>query len=188
MPSKCCLKPHLYSQALPKVATHWQLLKLLTSATSQTSVVAYTTMTEFNIELDLNPEQSGLDELSAGLDEHSESFIEKTGFQPIALFARDKPGGIQGGIYGRINWNWLNVSLLWVSSDSRGSGLGSALLERLETEAMALGCTKAHVSTFSFQAQEFYVANGYEKFAELSDYPEKHSRIYLKKSLPAASS
>jgi GNAT superfamily N-acetyltransferase len=143
-------------------------------------------MIEFDIELDLNPQQSCLDELTAGLNEHSEGFFEKTGFQPIALFARDKPGCIQGGIYGRINWNWLNVSLLWVSADNRGSGLGSALLRRLETEAAALGCTKSHVDTFSFQAKEFYVAHGYEMFAELADYPDGHSRIYLKKSLSAA--
>ena len=140
-------------------------------------------MIRFNIELDLNPTQSCLDELSAGLNEHSEKFVEKAGFQPIALFARDELGCMQGGIYGRINWSWLSVSLLWVSSDNRGSGLGSALLERLETEAATLGCTKSHVDTFSFQAQEFYVAHGYEKFAELPDYPDGHSRIYLKKSL-----
>jgi GNAT superfamily N-acetyltransferase len=145
--------------------------------------VAHGTMIRFNIELDLNPKQSYLDELAAGLNEHSERFVEKAGFQPIALFARDKLGCMHGGIYGRINWSWLNVSLLWVSSDNRGCGLGSALLERLETEAAALGCTKSHVDTFSFQAQEFYVANGYETFAELPDYPDTHSRIYLKKSL-----
>ncbi len=143
-------------------------------------------MIKFDLELDLNPKQSYLDELAAGLNEHSEGFVEKAGFQPIALFARDKSGCMQGGIYGRINWSWLSVSLLWVGPDNRGSGLGSALLARLETEAAALGCTKSHVDTFSFQAQAFYVANGYEKFAELPDYPDRHSRIYLKKSLSVA--
>ncbi len=159
-------------------------LLFLTQTVGQPSgVVAYVTMNRFNIELDLKPKQSCLDELAAGINQHSESFVEKAGFQPIALFARDKLGCMQGGIYGRINWSWLSVSLLWVSSDSRGSGLGSALLERLESEAAALGCAKSHVDTFSFQAQEFYIANGYETFAELPDYPDGHSRIYLKKSL-----
>jgi len=140
-------------------------------------------MSKFEIELDLNPNQSRLDELTSGLNDHSEQFVEKPGFQPIALFATDKRGRMQGGIYGRINWNWLSVSLLWVSADDRGSGLGSTLLRRLETEAATLGCTKSHVDTFSFQAQQFYLANGYEAFAELADYPDGHSRIYLKKSL-----
>ncbi len=90
---------------------------------------------------------------------------------------------MQGGIYGRINWSWLSVSLLWVKSGNRGSGLGSTLLKRLETEAQALGCTKSHVDTFSFQAEGFYLANGYEIFAELPGYPDGHSRIYLKKLL-----
>ena len=92
---------------------------------------------------------------------------------------------MQGGIYGRINWSWLAISLLWVSPDQRGEGLGSKLLQRLESEAAARGCTRSHVDTLSFQAREFYVAHGYETFAELSDYPEGHSRIYLRKTLPA---
>ena len=149
-------------------------------------VVTYVTMIRFNIELDLKPKQSCLDELAAGLNEHSQGFVEQPGFRPIALFARDDRDCIQGGIYGRINWSWLSISLLWVSSDNRGSGLGSTLLKRLETEAAAMGCTKSHVDTFSYQALGFYVRNGYETFAELPDYPDGHSRIYLKKSLSVA--
>jgi GNAT superfamily N-acetyltransferase len=143
-------------------------------------------MSNFDIELDLNPKQSSLDELAAGLNAHAEDFVEVPGFRPVALFARNESGYVQGGIYGRINWNWLDISLLWISPENRGSGLGSALLKRLESEAVTLGCTKSHVDTFSFQAKAFYIANGYSVFAELADYPDGHSRIYLNKSLTAA--
>ena len=143
-------------------------------------------MSEFEFELDLDPKQSSLDELAAGLNAHAEGFVKKPGFQPIALFVRDESGDLKGGIYGRINWNWLDISLLWVSPENRGSGLGSALLIRLESEAVTLGCTKSHVDTLSFQAKAFYIANGYSIFAELADYPDGHSRIYLRKSLTAA--
>jgi len=135
------------------------------------------------LKLDLSPTQASLDELTAGLKEHSLPIVEKPGFQPVALFAREKGNRLQGGVYGRINWNWLSISRLWVSPDSRGSGLGSTLLRRLEAEAVLRGCTNSHVDTFSFQAREFYLANGYKPFAELQDYPDGHSRIYLKKSL-----
>ena len=143
-------------------------------------------MSNFEFELDLDPQQSSLDELTAGLNAHAEDFVAEPGFQPIALFARDASGDGLGGIYGRINWNWLDISLLWVSPENRGSGLGSALLKRLESEAVTLGCTKSHVDTFSFQAKEFYLANGYSVFADLADYPAGHSRLYLEKSLMAA--
>jgi len=140
-------------------------------------------LSHFETELDLNPKQSLLDELSAGLNEHAEHFVTAEGFQPIAFFARDDEGRLHGGIYGRINWNWLDVSLLWVCADHRGRGFGSELLRQLESEAASRGCTRSHVDTFSFQARDFYLANGYEKFAELSGYPEDHSRIYMKKAL-----
>lgn len=140
-------------------------------------------MGQLELHLDLNPTQSSLDELTAGLNEHSVTIVEKPGFQPIALFAKDAEERLQGGIYGQLNWSWLSISLLWVHSDNRGSGLGSTLLGRLEAEAATLGCTQSHVDTFSFQARGFYLTNGYEVFAELPDYPDGHSRIYLKKSL-----
>jgi len=137
----------------------------------------------FDIQLDLKPSQEILDELAAGLNDHSLPLVAKPGFQPIAFYARNNRGRLQGGIYGRINWNWLNVSLLWVSPDNRGSGLGSQFLNQLESDAIKRGCTNSHVDTFSFQAREFYISNGYEVFAELPDYPDGHSRIYLKKRL-----
>ncbi len=140
-------------------------------------------MSRFEAELDLKPKQSLLDELSAGLKEHAEPFVSEEGFQPIAYFARDNQGHMRGGIYGRINWNWLKISLLWVCAEHRGRGFGSELLRQLESEAASRGCTNSHVDTFSFQARDFYLANGYEKFAELSAYPEEHSRIFLKKAL-----
>ena len=143
-------------------------------------------MHEFDIQLDLNPSHSILDELADGLNVYSAEHVEKPGFRPIAVFARDDAGSLRGGICGRINWGWLSVSLLWVRPDTRGSGLGSTLLSRLESEAVSLGCTQSHVDTFSFQARDFYLARGYEVFAELPDYPEGHSRIYLMKTFQVA--
>ena len=139
-----------------------------------------------DIQLDLSPTHSSLDELAAGLNDHASAHIERPGFLPVALFARNEQGDMRGGIYGRINWGWLYVSLLWVSPEERGKGLGSTLLDRLESEAVAKGCTQAHLDTFSFQARDFYLAHGYTSFAELADYPDGHSRIYLKKPLRAA--
>ena len=77
----------------------------------------------------------------------------------------------------------MSISLLWVSPEDRGTGLGTTLLKDLEREAKSRGCTQAHIDTFSYQAQRFYLANGYVEFAELPDYAEGHSRIYLQKSL-----
>lgn len=140
-------------------------------------------MSDLEISLDMNPAQSDLDRLNAGLTEHSEDFTPSSGFEPIAVFARDSFGELVAGASGHINWSWLSVSLLWVSATQRGRGLGALLLSRIEEEAIQRGCANAHLSTFSFQALDFYTANGYESFAELPNYPDGYKKILLKKRL-----
>ena len=90
-----------------------------------------------------------------------------------------------GGAYGRVNWTWLDVSLLWVAAGDRNQGLGSKLLEEIETAAVARGCTCAHLETFGYQARPFYERHGYEVFATLDDYPPGHQRFFMRKLLPA---
>lgn len=140
-------------------------------------------MSDLEIRLDLNPDQSDLDRLVAGLEEHSGDFTATPGFEPIAVFARESSGELVAGASGYINWSWLNVSLLWVSATQRGQRLGALLLSGIEEEAIKRGCTDAHLSTFSYQALDFYKANGYEIFAELPNYPDEHKKILMKKRL-----
>jgi len=70
-----------------------------------------------------------------------------------------------------------------VSDRVRGSSYGTRLMEHIEREAIARGCTDAYLDTFSFQAPEFYKRLGYEVFGELEDFPVGHSRIFLRKRL-----
>jgi GNAT superfamily N-acetyltransferase len=136
-----------------------------------------------DITLDMDPDRNDTNLLREGLGQHSTSFVKEPGFVPIAVFARDSGGALVGGAYGYLNWTWLNVSLLWVSSRRRKQGLGSVLLSRIETEAKERGCVNAHLDTTSYQARPFYEAHGYKAFAELPDYPRGHERIFLKKRL-----
>ena len=140
-------------------------------------------MTDIDLQLDLDPASADLEKLTRGLQEHAQAIVPEPGFRPVAVFARDQDNAVVGGVYGRINWDWLSISLLWVHPEQRGSGLGSSLLQRLESEAITMGCKGSHVDTLSYQAREFYEAQGYEAFAELPDYPPPHSRIYFRKSL-----
>jgi GNAT superfamily N-acetyltransferase len=143
-------------------------------------------LSHLEISLDLNPDQADLDQLVAGLSEHSTEFTATPGFEPIAVFAREPSGELVGGASGRLNWSWLSVSLLWVSPKHRGEGLGALLLAQIESEAAQRGCTSSHLSTFGYQASDFYQAHGYESFAELPNYSEEHSKIFLKKRLTSA--
>ena len=65
----------------------------------------------------------------------------------------------------------------------RGRGHGRQLLAAAEHYAVERGCTRAWLTTFSFQAPEFYPKLGYEPFAVLEDHPLGHRHHFLQKRL-----
>lgn len=135
------------------------------------------------IEVDESPTGADIDRLRDGLKEHSTSFVDQPGFEPLAILARSADGSLVGGAYAFVNWNWIDISLLWVAETHRGQGLGSRLLLGLESAARDKGCRNAHLETFSYQARVFYERHGYKRFASLPDYPPGHERVYLQKPL-----
>jgi RimJ/RimL family protein N-acetyltransferase len=57
------------------------------------------------------------------------------------------------------------------------------LLGAAEKEAIENVCRFSLVDTWDFQAEEFYLKNGYEKIGELKDYWHSHSKLFLRKRL-----
>lgn len=66
------------------------------------------------------------------------------------------------------------VKTLWVHRERRGNGLGSALMARAIEEARARGCRLMFLSTYDFQAPEFYERLGFECIATIPDKPLGH--------------
>ncbi|WP_181310287.1 GNAT family N-acetyltransferase [Nocardioides campestrisoli] len=72
-------------------------------------------------------------------------------------------GELLAGLSG---WTWgqaAGIGLTWVHAEHRRSGLGSALLAAFEEEARRRGCTHVFVTSFTFQAPDFYQRHGYEE-------------------------
>ncbi|MAT96859.1 MAG: GNAT family N-acetyltransferase [Anaerolineaceae bacterium] len=90
---------------------------------------------------------------------------------------------IVGGVIGATFWNWLHVDLMWIREDVRGRGYGRQLLSLAEAEAVKRGAKHAYLDTFSFQAPNFYMKQGYEVFGELQDFPTGHQRYFMTKKL-----
>ena len=66
------------------------------------------------------------------------------------------------------------VKTLWVHPERRGSGLGSALMARAIEEARSRGCRLMFLSTYDFQAPDFYARLGFECIATIPDKPLGH--------------
>ncbi len=146
-------------------------------------------MSELRLIVDTRPTEEDLAVLDRGLSAHANDHTARPGFRPLAVWVRDRASGeLVGGVFGRINWTWLYVSKLWVHADRRGSGLGSRLIAALEEHAIDRGCTRAHLDTFTFQAEQFYAKHGYATFAALDDYPPGHRRVFMQKTLAAPAS
>jgi GNAT superfamily N-acetyltransferase/predicted enzyme related to lactoylglutathione lyase len=132
------------------------------------------------------PAAADVQVLRDGLSEHALSATRTAGFHDVAVFARAADGTIVGGAMALLNWTWLYLALLWVAPELRGTGLGHALLARIERVGVDAGCTDVHLDTFSYQARPFYERHGYEVFAALERYPDDHRRYFMRKRLARA--
>ncbi|MBU3692808.1 MAG: GNAT family N-acetyltransferase [Candidatus Nanopelagicaceae bacterium] len=101
----------------------------------------------------------------------------------IYFVARDDEGSLLGGVFAVKDWDWVHLQLLFVDENSRQKGIGGALLARVEQWAGENGCSSIFLDTFTFQAEGFYLNRGYKEFGRLNNFPQGHSRVFLKKNL-----
>ena len=130
----------------------------------------------------INPDDQ--QELFAGLRHYNQQYLDAAQFGDLGVYSRDAQGVMQGGLIAKRKGNWLCIEYLWVSEATRGRGLGSELMQEVERQAQALGCSHLLVDTFSFQALPFYQKLGYQLQMSLPDFPDVGmQRHYLSKAL-----
>lgn len=139
---------------------------------------------EFNI---LNCVDDDAEYICDKLVEYNLSKVPKTQREEFISINKkivDEDGSIIAGCIAKMYcWNVIYIDILWVDEKYRKSGLGTRLLNEIETVALEEKCSLIHLDTFDFQAKDFYIKNGYEIFGVLEDCPKEHCRYYLKKKL-----
>jgi GNAT superfamily N-acetyltransferase len=105
---------------------------------------------------------------------HSVSTVHGPDAQPLAIQVMDEQGTLVGGLIGLIYWGWLVIDVMALEPHVRRQGLGAQLLFQAEATALARGCTRAHTSTYAFQALGFYQRHG---------YPDGYTVYWLRKDL-----
>ena len=130
-------------------------------------------------------------ELEAVLGERLYEFnSDTTGIDDGTLLnasVEDEAGRLVAGLSGHTWGGCGEITRLWVHESMRGTGVGTALMQAAEQEAIRRGCHQIVLSTFSFQAPRFYEKFGFRRVAAIPNYPQGHEYIVYIKDLPGAS-
>ena len=107
----------------------------------------------------------------------------KLNYDEFCFSAENGDGKIIGVITGRAYYNEVHIGDLIVDERHRGTGLGSRLVRAAEDAYRDKGYDVVTLTTFGFQAPEFYKKLGYQvEFIRESRDP-KLNKYFLKKAL-----
>ena len=138
------------------------------------------------LSVQVGTEDAALDrQLSDGLDvvnaAATPGIAEQT---PLTVKVCDDAGELVAGLSG---WTWgtcAGIAMVWVREQHRHAGWGARLLAAAEDEARTRGCSQITVSSFTFQAPEFYQRHGYVEYARTEGLPVAGmADVHLRKDL-----
>lgn len=136
----------------------------------------------FKVVVDHNPSHSDNEVVKEGLiSSYEAQFGERD--KEFSVFLKNDLGNVFGGILAMFDSEALYIEALWIEEHLRKQGHGKKLLAAVEGEAIKKGCKFSLVDTWDFQAEEFYLKNGYKKIGELKNYWHGHSKLFLRKKL-----
>ena len=139
--------------------------------------------TEFTIE---SCKRENIKKIVGGINEYNLGKVSAIAdmWTPLEFVVLDGKGIEIGGILAGLGyWNGLEIRILWVDEIYRNKGIGTQILKHVEKIAKDKGAEISMLDTFDFQAEEFYLKNGYESIGEIKDFPKGHRRIYFSKKL-----
>ncbi len=139
--------------------------------------------TEFTIE---PCEKENIKKIVDGINEYNLSQVPAIAdiWTRLEFVAKDENGIEIGGILAGLGyWNGLEIKILWIKEEYRKKGIGTKILKHAEKIAIEKGAKISMLDTFDFQAEEFYLKNGYEAIGEMKGFPKGRRRIYFSKQL-----
>ena len=123
---------------------------------------------------------------SAAIEQRLYEFnMDATGFRDgLDLgFVVEEAGEVVAAAAGYTWGGICEVKTLWVHPDHRKAGLGSALMAQAMDEARARGCRLMFLTTYDFQARDFYERLGFECIATIPDKPLGHVEHIMRRTL-----
>ena len=104
-------------------------------------------------------------------------------YEDYWFVAEDDSGEIIGSITGRAYYNEAHIGDLIIDKRYRGQGIGTKLVTTVEEEYRNRGFKKITLTTFGFQAPEYYKKLGYSLEFIREDKDPKLSKYFFCKLL-----
>jgi GNAT superfamily N-acetyltransferase len=138
--------------------------------------------TMYKVIVDYAPTEADNGVVREGITAFNESILGERD-KTFSIFLRNDQSAVCGGIQAFLGTESIYIDVLWLEKSLQKQGYGTKLLQAAEQEAIKNGCIFSLVDTWSFQAEEFYLKNGYERIGEIKQYWLGHSKIFLRKHL-----
>jgi len=132
--------------------------------------------------VDYDPSQSDNAVISEGIIASNAHIIGERD-KAFSIFLKNDSGQVFGGIQAFLDTESIYIDVLWVEEKSQKKGYGTKLLDAIDLEAIKNGCKFITVDTWDFQAEGFYLKNGYDRIGEVKNYWLGHSKISLRKKI-----
>ncbi|OAN17913.1 acetyltransferase [Photobacterium jeanii] len=139
------------------------------------------------VELAVSPSSEDLKVISDGIAAFNEKYLPNdgefdSGFR-FGLFVKNDNGEIVGGLQASVIWSYCVLELLWLSEETRGTGIGTELMGQLEAFAKEKGLQQIRTETLDFQAKPFYEKLGFRVYGVIEGSPENHTTYFLVKDI-----
>ncbi|MBO4310807.1 MAG: GNAT family N-acetyltransferase [Lachnospiraceae bacterium] len=106
----------------------------------------------------------------------------KLNYEEYMITAENDEGEVIGSITGMAYYNEAHIGDLIIDKKYRGQKIGTKLVEAVEEEYRNKGFEKITLTTFGFQAPEFYEKLGYSlEFVREDKNPKLSKYFYCKK-------
>ena len=100
-------------------------------------------------------------------------------FDEYCIVAENDDGQVIGAITGRAYYNEVHIGDLIIDENYRGNDIGTKLVRAVEDAYRGKGYTKITLTTFGFQAPDFYKKLGYSLEFVREDTDPKLSKYFF---------
>lgn len=136
----------------------------------------------YKVVVDYAPSETDNAVVTEGIIAFNESIVRERD-KAFSIFLKNHSDKVFGGTQAFLDTESVYIDVLWVEESLQKQGYGTKLLSAAEREAIGNGCIFSLVDTWDFQAEEFYLKNGYNRIGEIKNYWHGHSKIFLRKKL-----